>query len=281
MPTVEEVLRQSGFNDQQIAEMDQRAITAFSGVLTSANQQREAAELAQRNNVDFYENRIAPSLVAWDEEKQRMDNERARAQAEVAFYRTQNEQARAAGFVPTDAPGYQPPRDGQGRYVAGAPGATPGSPTYFDVSKVYEKAGDAVGILSDIQWEHERLFGKPMPISPTELVRRADAVKLDPRSYASREFNFDGRRAELQKAEQEKHDEAIRKDATAAADRRWSEKLGSNPDMRVPMENVRMSEVAKAVRTGSRVDPLLMNDQQRRVATSQAIREEIQENSNL
>jgi hypothetical protein len=274
MPTVHEILKQSGFSDEQINTLDQRAITAFSGVLSAAEQAREAAELAQRSNADFYQNQIVPSLTAWDEERARIDNERARAVAEAAFYRTQAEAARQTGFIPADAPGYQP-RDNQGRYVAGAPGSVPGSPT-FDVNQVYQRAGDAVGVLTDIQWEHQRLFNQPMPISPTELIRRADAVKLDPRTYAAREFNWDQKRQELQKQEQEQHDLKIRQEAIAENDRKWAERTGSNPDIR-RAETSRFSDAARAVKTGERPDPLLMNDQQRRAHTAQAIHKEIAE----
>ena len=270
MATVEEILRQAGYTNEQIRSLDQRTITAFSGVLTEANEARAAAELAQRSNVEFYENKIQPSLVEWDAEKTRIENDRARERAELAFYKAQNEAAREAGFVASDAPGFQP-RDGQGRYVAGVPGATPGSPT-FDVQKVYERAGDAVGILTDIQWEHQRLFNQPMPISPSELVRRADAVKMDPRSYASREFHWEERKAEALKKEQDKHDNEIR----AERDRYWAERTGSNPDIRLPQAS-KYADAARAVKAGTMPDPLQMDENQRRQATRQAIRQDMAE----
>jgi hypothetical protein len=314
MPTVEEVLRQSGFTDEQITQMDQRAITAFSGVLSTADRERteakaaqDAAELAQRSNVDFYENKIVPSLTTWEEEKQRLENERARIAAESAFYRTQAEEAKKSGFLPAEAPGFDPakftppnpvqPRDQGGRYVAGAPGSTPGSPTFFDVNKIYERAGDAVGILTDIQWEHQKLFGKPLPISPTELVRQADALKLDPKTYAARTFNFDARRQQMAQEEEKLKADKIAADAVAPWEqklkdqqeqakkeleennRKWAERTGNNPDVRAPQENVRMTEIAKAARTEPTLDPLNMNDQQRRALTSQMIRKDIAENA--
>jgi hypothetical protein len=276
MPTVEEVLRQSGFTDQQISEMDARAITAFTGVLSAAEAERQRAEQERQANVQFYDNQIVPSLTGWDEEKTRLENERARTNAEVAFYKAQNESARASGFIASDAPGYQPSRDSQGRYVSGVPGSTPGSPT-FNVNEFAAKAGDAMGLIADIQWEHQHLFGKPLPISPTQLIAQADAVKLDPKTFASRTFNFDARRQELQKQEQEAHDNKIRADAVADNDRKWAEKIGSNPDIRRPMENARMTEVARAARTNPNLDPLNMNDAQRRAQTAQMIRAEIAE----
>ncbi len=274
MPTVEEILRQSGFSDDQIKGLDQRAVGAFGSILTEAVAAKEQAELAQRSNVDFYENKIAPSLANWDEERQRIENQRAQAAAEAAFYRTQAEAARASGFIPADAPSYQQQRDPQGRYVAGA-GATPGSPG-FDVNQVYQRAGDAVGVIADIQWEHERLFGAKMPISPTELIRQADSVKLDPRTYAAKRFDWDKRREEIQKKEQEEHDAKIRAEAKAESDRQWSEKIGSNPDMRMPVPS-RYADLPRAVQSGTRPDPLMLAEGERRQATRLAIRTELSE----
>jgi hypothetical protein len=311
--TVEQVLRESGFSDEQIKALDAKVIGAFGGVLTAAEQEksaaqqaREAAELAQRSNVDFYENKIVPSLTNWEEEKQRIENEKARAAAEVAFYRTQNEEGRKGGFIPADAPGFDAskftapnpnvmPRDDKGRYVAGVPGATPGSPT-FDVNQVYQRAGDAVGVIADIQWEHERLFGQKMPISPTELIRQADQVKLDPRTYAARTFNWDSRRQQMQTEEEKKKAEKIAAEAVAPYeqkfkeqeekfkkdlaehDRQIAERIGSNPDIRMPLPS-RYADHSKAVKENPNLDPLNMTDNQRRAMTTQMIRKDISENA--
>jgi hypothetical protein len=314
MPTVEDVLRQSGFTNDQIGALDQRAITVFSEVLSTAERERQeaktaqdAAELAQRSNIDFYENRIAPSLANWEEEKSRIENEKARVAAEAAFYRTQAEEAKKTGFIPAEAPGFDasrfappvtPPRDGQGRYVANAPGGTPGSPQFFDVNKVYERAGDAVGVLTDIQWEHQKLFGHPLPISPTELVRQADLQKLDPKTYAARTFNWDQRRQQMREEEDKASRDKIVAEATAPLEQRLKdqaeqfkkdlasrereiyERAGSNPDVRRPQASPQMNSVAKAVKDGVLPDPLGLNDQQRRALTSQMIRSDIETNAN-
>jgi hypothetical protein len=309
--TVEEVFKQSGFSEEQIKALDPKAITAFNGVLTTADKDRqeaiaarEAAELAQRSNVDFYETKIAPSLTAWEEEKQRIENEKARSAAEAAFYRTQAEEAKKSGFVPTDAPNFDASkfatvqgRDSQGRYAEGryvpnAPGSTPGSPTFFDVNKVYERAGDAVGVLTDIQWEHQRLFGQPLPISPTELIRQADAMKLDPKSYAARTFSWDTRRQQLKEEEDKKRAEEIaakavapyeqrlkdaeeqRKKELTDLDRKWSERVGSNPDVRMPQTS-RFADISRAVQAKELPDPLALNDQQRRANTAAMIRKDL------
>jgi hypothetical protein len=272
--TVEEVLRQSGFSDEQIRALDSKTITAFGGVLSAAERERQEAAAARDANARFYDESIVPSLVGWEEERSKIESEKARLASEAAYYRSQNEAARASGFIPNDVPGFGQQRDGQGRYVANAPGGTPGSPQYFDVNRVYERAGDAVNVLTDIQWEHQRLFGQPLPISPSELVKKADALKVDPRTYAARTFNWDQRRAEMTKAEKDAERAAIVKETETRVTRELSEKFGSNPDVRRPMAS-QYADVNRAIKANTIPDPLTLNDQQRRALTSQMIRRDI------
>jgi hypothetical protein len=74
--TVEEVLRQSGLTDEQIAALDAKIINGFTGVLSTAEQERQAAaqaresaEIAKRSNEKFYDETIAPSLNTWATER--------------------------------------------------------------------------------------------------------------------------------------------------------------------------------------------------------------------
>jgi hypothetical protein len=269
MPTVQDVLKESGFTDEQIQALDQRAVTAFTNVLSTAERERQA-------NTDFYENQIAPSLVQWDEEKTRMENDKARIAAENAFYKAQNEAARSAGFVPADAPGYTPPRDGAGRYVAGG-GGTPGSPT-FEPGELVRRAGDGLATIADIDYRHRQLFdNRPMPMLPSELVKQADMRRLSPMAYAEQTFGFRQREQELQQKQQADHDEKIRKDAVVERDRYWAERTGSNPDVRMSMRSPEMTDVARAAKAGKLPDPLMLNDNERRAATRQMIRTDLQE----
>jgi hypothetical protein len=286
MATVAQILKDSGFSDDQIAAMEPKAITAFSSVLNSATAERERAQQERQANADFYDRQIVPSLTGWEEEKQRLDNERARVSAEAAFYKAQNESARAAGFIATDAPGYAQPRDNQGRYVSGVPGSTPGSPT-FNVNEFAAKAGDGLAMIADVDWRHRQLFdGKPMPVSPSELIRQADARRLDPMSYATQTFGFDKREKELAEQRQKAHDDQIRKEATEQNDRKWAERVGSNPDLRRPQENARMAEIQRGVKSGTALpgapggrlsDPLMMGENERRQQTRAAIHSELLE----
>ena len=288
MPTVAEVLKQSGFTDEQISQMDSRAVTAFTNVLSAAEQERQRAEVERQANANFYDNQIVPSLTAWDEEKTRLENERAVAAAQAAFYRTRAEEAKKSGFIPQDAPNFQPPRDGQGRYVAGAPGSTPGSPV-FQPEELVRRASGGLTQIADIDWRYRSLFdGKPLPISPSELIRQADSRHMDLMTFADQQFGFAKREQELQAQQQKAHDDKIKQDAVAERDRYWAERTGSSPDIRRPMENACMTDIARAARSGTPLpgapggklnDPLLLNKNERRAQTRAGIRAELQEQS--
>lgn len=322
MPTVAEILKATGVSDEEIAKIDAKWMSAFSGVLTTAEQKateateaakkaenertaataaREAAELAGRANTEFYETKIVPGLTSWDEEKKRLLNDKTNAEALAAFLKTQNDGARANGFIAADAPAFTPPadqsqqRDGKGQFVSNAPGSTPGSPTYIDPTQVATKIGDIAGVISDIQWKHQTLYGKPLPIAPSELIKQADALKLDPLTYASRTFNFAQKEEEVRQNAAKDHDNQIATAARAEEETKWkaeldkvhaeqaakdrarNESVGNNPEVRVPPGSSGVAAIRKGVQDGKLPDPLKMTDQQRRQATRQQIHTEIAE----
>jgi hypothetical protein len=274
MPSVAEILKASGLTDEQIAALDAKAITAFTGVLSTAEQERqqaaadkERAEIERRSNAQFYDTEIAPALNNWG-------NEKSNLEAQAAFYCAQNEAARSAGFIPEEVPGFQP-RNASGQYVAAAPGGTPGSPTFApgDVTRALSNG------ISNVAWAlqtHQKLTGEVLPDSFDQLDAEATAQRLPFRDYVARKYDYAGKQAEQQRKAQEEHDAKVRQDAEAAADRRWAEKIGSNPDVRIGQPS-RYADVSRAVKSGERPDPLQLNESQRRQATSQAIRKDLAE----
>jgi hypothetical protein len=332
MPTVQEILKQTGLSDEQIAALDAKAITAFTGVLTTAEQERKAAaeaaakaaeerqaaaesvtkaeqerkaaaealeaqEVRKRSNDEFYAESIVPALNSWG-------NEKAQKDAELAFYRTQLEGAKAIGFIPAEAPGFHPAegggtsaapqRDAQGRYVAGAPGGTPGSPT-FTMEAIDQRLGNGISNIGWAMQEYQRLSGGQfLPDSFDRLAEEADSSRLPFRDYVARKYDFAGKQAELQRKAAEEHDAKIRQEASAPfeaklkeaeaarqraieeTDRKWAEKIGSNPDVHIAQPS-RFADVARAVKANERPDPLNLNEQQRKLATKQAIHGEIAE----
>lgn len=324
MPTVAEILKQSGLTDEQINALDAKVIAGFNTALITAEQERKAAtesatkaeeerktaaeavakaaeerekaEIERRSNRDFYDSTIAPALNGWEDERKKIEGERVRAAAEAAFYKTQAEQAKAGGFIASDSPqftftvpaGIDPPRDNGGRYVANAPGSTPGSPTLVD---------DVRTAFSDSTWamqEHQRLYGTFLPDDVTIIAKEAEFRKLPFRDYVAQKYNYAGRRDEMRRKAQEEHDNGVRAeqqktfDAQLADERKkatdelekarkeWAERAGSNPDVRGALPS-QMETVQRAVKAGDRPDPLKLNPQERHRMTRQQINERITE----
>jgi len=315
-PSLAEVLKSSGWTQEQIDALDAKAQSGLTNYVsnvyqTAEQKQQEAAtlaakaeadrkiavesseaarvaqekaELESRSTKEFWDNTYSPGVAAWETERQKLLQDKINADAHSAFLKAQNDGAKAAGFIPADAPAYTPTtttttttngtRDGQGRFVAGQQGGTPGSPT-FTVDDVRSGFGTMLGTIPDIQWRHQALYGKPMPIAPTELVKQAEALKLSPGEYAARTFKFSERQQELDNQAKEAEKAAAAK-AVADNDKKWAEKIGNNPDVRIAQPS-RFADVTRAVKAGERPDPTKMNEAARRKATHQAIMSEISE----
>src|SRR5712691_8202577 len=261
--TTREILKQSGLTDAQIDALDAKILTGFDTVLTTATsaqtqaqKDKDAAELAQRAQQDLYSGQIAPALDAWAIEKAQKD-------AEVAFYRTQAESAKAGGFIPKDAPGYVAPaaRDGEGKFVAGG-NQVPGSPAYLT-------AQDGIKAVSNVTWvmsEHQRLFGQPLPDDFETLMNEAVQNRMPFRDYADKKYGFAAKKAEIVTAKQKEHDDKIAKDTEARIRKEIAEAGGNNPMVRQGVTS-QFDKVKAAVSAGTRKDPLTMNAEQRRAQT--------------
>lgn len=269
MATVREILLQTGFSPSQIAQIDTRAISAFDTVLTQAEAEREQAELSRRANTEFYETKIIPALTSWEAEQQQLEAAKASAERERNYYRAA---AVAAGIVP----GEEPNRDASGRYVASAPGSTPGSPT-FTIDEVKKGLGQELGTITDVNWRHMQLYGKPMPLAPTEFLRQAEQAGVDPASFADRKFKFSEREAEIAKQARQAEIDAATKAAVEENNRKWAERASGHPDLGRPSGTSAYAPIRKGIAEGQRPDPLRLSDQQRRQATRQQIHKEIEE----
>lgn len=274
MQTVADILRASGLNDDQIKALDAKVLTGFEGVITQSQQQLDQAELAKRAQEQMYADQIAPALDSWG-------NEKANLEAQVAFYKTQNENARTGGFVPTDAPGFvpgSPQRGNDGKFVPNG-NAVPGSP---DI--VHEIRREVGGAFADGMWamqEYQRMTGGGfLPDDVVALATEANAQRLPFRDYVARKYDFSGKKSALDAAKQKEHDDAIRAEVVAQKDREFAEKYGSNPNLRAS-EPSRFGTLERAVKEGNRPDPLTLSPEQRRSNTRSAIQADIAENQTI
>jgi hypothetical protein len=325
MITLAEVLLKSGWTQEQIDALDAKARTGLTDYVTGIEQTAaqkekaaselavkaeadrkaqeaavvaaktalEAAELQNRSVKDFWDNTYNPGIAAAEAEKTRLAKEAADAKAEAAFYKAQRESYLGTlNIKPEDAPVFTPPA---ATIPAVDPNKTPGTPT-FTINQVRYELGNSLGTVANIQWEYRNLYGREMPISPTELLRQSEANKFkDPATYANSIFKFAEKREEIRQAEAKAHDDAIAAAAVAAKDeshklelkkitdefsakeRLRAEQAGSNPDTKLPPGSSKFSDLRRAQQAGERKDPTKMTPQERRQTTLDNIHKALEE----
>jgi hypothetical protein len=271
MATVEEVLRQTGLSDDEIKALDQKIMTGFSTILTSAESARADAQEAERRYSHLYQTEIVPALNNWGSEK-------ATLTAERDFYKSQNEGARSAGFIPKDAPAHvnpnpspQPERGSDGRYLPGG-NPVPGSPGPAAAAAGPSMSQIMRGI-SNAQWaanEYMRLYNSPMPDDFDSLLEQSSGKMQDFRDYVSQKYGFEGKRKEMAETKAREHDEGIRKDERQKIEKEIAERGGSNPMLRGAASS-NFATVRKAMESGRAKDPLTLNAEQRRMQTRDMI----------
>ena len=323
MPTLAEVLKNSGWSQAQIDALDAQAMKGLgdyvSGIEQTAAQKekaaqdlaikaeadrkaqeaavvaakaaQEAAELQKRSVDEFWRDTYNPGIAAAEAEKTRLAKEAADAKAEAAFYKAQRESYLGTlNIKPEDAPVFTPP-------VAAPPVAkTPGTPT-FTIDEVRNELGTSLGTVANIQWEYRNLYGgKEMPISPTELLRQAEANKFkDPATYANQIFKFAEKREEMRQAAAKAHDDEVAAAAVAERDKKHkeetdkltaefnakerlrAEQAGSNPDTKLPPGSAKFSDLQRAQKAGERKDPTRMTPQERRQTSLDNIHKALEE----
>lgn len=260
MPTIAEVLKAAGLQDDQIKAIDAKAITAFEGMMTQAEQRMSDAELKERAAEQLYETQIAPALNDWGKREANMA-------AELAYYKTQAEKAKDGGFM-AEAPPFK-----STAALVVQPGNT-GSP---DLAAIEAKIGGAFGSMADLNWRYRTLYGREMPDAPTALAAEAASQRMSMVDYAKKKYGFDDREKAIAAEAKQKEVDQIRKDTIAERDKYWSERQGGpggNPMVRQPAIS-RFAEIKKAQAAGDRPDPLKMSQQQRREATRAQVHQDI------
>ncbi len=317
--TIAEVLRQSGWTQEQIDALDAKALNGLNGYVTNvqteaekkhqeavaaaakaeadrkaaddaaaaAKAAQEAAELNKRSVDEFWNTTYNPGIAAWEAERQKLAKEAADAQAAAAYYKTQISGLKDLGFAPADIPNFTPP-------PAPVVEKTPGTPTFTE-DAFLKRVDKGVFTIQDIGWKFQQLYGTPIPISPSELVSKADALKLSPMEYAARTYRFAEKEAEHRAAEAKRHDDEIAAAAKAASEAEWkaklderekeyaakerqrAEQMSSNPDTKLPPGSAKFTDLKRAVAQGERPDPTKMTPNERRQLTLNNIHKAIEE----
>lgn len=243
------VLKEAGQTDQQIADIEKTLGTSgalFDTLIANADaaNTEAAAKLAQVTEKTTKLNNW------WENDATKQINEAfgkaTTAQAEAAYYRTQAEKAKEAGFLPKDAPGYVAPKAGEPE-AGFKPGQNPvpGSPQYMTADQVIGMQATSMYIMG----EHQRLFGTPLPGDEViALLNEAGTTKQKAVDVWRSKYKVTEKIAELSAADQKKHDDAIRTEEREKTTRAFHEQYG-NPETR-PMQASRFPKYAQQGATG-------------------------------
>jgi hypothetical protein len=321
VPTVAEVLKQSGWSQEKIDALDAQALSGLNTYVTNVYQTAEqkekeaqdlatkaeadrkaqeealvaakaaqdAAELQKRSVDEFWKDTYNPGVAAWEKERQLLAKKASDAAAEAAFYKAQREQLKDTGLILEDAPTFTPPA---------APvveqSKTPGTPT-FSEDEFLKRVDRGVYSIQDIGWKYQQLYGSPIPISPSELVAKADAIKLSPMEYAARTFKFAEKDEERRQAVSKAHDDEIAAKSAAAKEAEWkakldaqtsefaakerkmAEQISTHPDIHLPPGSAKFAEVRRATSAGERPDPTRMKPEDRIKLTQANVHKRIEE----
>jgi len=247
-----DILKAAGLDETKIKEIETEATAEAARIKAEADAALAAAQTERAGLKEWWEKEATPEL-------NKIASERDAAAAEAAFYRTQAESAKKDGFIPKEAPGFQPPtdpnatpRDGQtGRFVAGK-NEVPGSPQYLTA----DLAMQALTTTAELMGEHQYLFGEPLR-NFSELTAEAQRQSGLGRRVTAREvweqkYKVADRRQAMEAAAKKTAEDAIRKDERERVEREYAERGGSNPNLRSG-ETSSFATIARAERASKDV----------------------------
>ena len=148
----------------------------------------------------FWKNTYSPGIAQWEAERTEQARKLAAVEARAAYLERERQSLRESGLVQDDVP---VGRDTSGRFV------TPGTPTFAgDPNDIVTRVASGIGGILDVSHRYQTLYGKPLPMNPSELIKGADAAGISPSEYAERQFKFSQREREI-------HDDQVRQDERA------------------------------------------------------------------
>lgn len=221
-----ETLKAKGKTDAEIAEIE-KAVGAsgaiFDEIISGADLRlAEATEKEKKLNT-WWENDATKQI---NETYSKLTN----AQAEAAFYRTQAEEAKKAGFIKADAPGFTPPtatttttttptfQPGQNP-VPGSPGA----PQYMTVGQATAALSGAAYLIT----EHQRLFNEPLPDLDGLMTEAVNTGKKAKDVWETK-YNVAAKRQAIAEAAQKAHDDKVRQEERERVTREMADRYGND-----------------------------------------------------
>lgn len=270
--TLAELLKSEGFTDEQIKTItgDPKLASTMSKMQTEADRKLAAATEAQKKA----EEKEAKVNKWWEEEATPQINDSLSAaateKARAQFYQTQAEEAKKAGFIPADAPGFDPAKK---TATTTTTTTVPGSPDLVTKDELNKLSGGVVNtfyITQELSNQHFKLFGEPL-IGLEALVKEAQTRRIGLTQMWEEKFKVPEKRAEIAAAKQKEHDDAIVKATEDRVKKELAEANGSNGSIARPVVS-QFSKFTKGAE-GSGRDKLAWANADKKAATYAGLRE--------
>lgn len=229
MTELEWLKQESGLDDNELkaweTTLGDAKFKTFLTKIMKANESegaaRKKAETELKQFTDRYQNEFVPEM-------QRVVQDSLKSEGEVASLKAQLAKAKEYGVVPDDE------KPGEKREQPRAPGSPdPNAITQDKFDQFSRSQANTIIALNDLNAEHFKLFGAPLGDTQALVDEVNRQRTIGNRNYTLKQaweakHNVAAKREEIAKAEQQKHDDAVR----AEERKKIAESGGPNPNLR-------------------------------------------------
>ena len=230
MTEMEWLKQESGLTDEELDSYKEVLGAAkFKTMLTKLQATKDDAAAKAAKAEEDRLNLEKQWADVYQPELRKVTQDSLRNAGDAARYKAELEQAKKYGIVTND------PDPATADPALRAPGSP--DPSQFvsrdDFSKLQYEAGVGLAVMNDLNAEHFKLFGSPVPNMGSLIDEVTRERKLgrtaDIKTVWEKSHNVSAKRAEIAAADQKKHDDDIRAQVT----RELAEKHGNNPGLSV------------------------------------------------
>jgi hypothetical protein len=233
MTELEWLKQQSGLTDDELKAMEAVAghakfVGMLQKIMVSNENATKAKDDAEKQRLDF-EKRYNDEFIP---EMRKVTQDSLRAQGELAAAQARLKAAQEYGIVPE-------PEKKEPEVAPRAPGSPdPNAMTRSEFDNFRGAQSRTLIAMNDLNADHFRLFGSPLPDSQGLVDEVARQHTLGNKAFTLKQawetkHNVPAKREEIARAEQLKHDDSIR----AEERKKFAEAGGSNPNLRTGVQS--------------------------------------------
>ena len=234
MADLKAFLMEQGLTAEEIAGMSEKQQKVFatalgkyeegSSALRTSSAELEAARAERAEANTFYEEKVVPALANVDKRVAVAESEKARYAAYLNSLKDQGYDVPDNLLTAPTKPGSEAVRDPEtGKYV-----------TPEQMGNEFKAVAPTMVSLISLSNEYQDLFGSPY-VSADADWEEAQKARKPLREFVREKYKFADKKAERDKANEEKRIAAMVDERAKAKEAELTAKYGSNPDLRSPV----------------------------------------------